>query len=68
MADIMLAETKRGMVEHASQVIIVCDYSKLNIPPLPNLPPRIGLIPWWSIVCPMTFRRIATPAFSDLPG
>ncbi len=30
VADIMLAETKRGMVEHASQVIIVCDYSKLN--------------------------------------
>ena len=26
VADIMLAETKRGMVEHASQVIIVCDY------------------------------------------
>ena len=30
VADIMLAETKRGMVEHASQVIIVCDYSKLK--------------------------------------
>ncbi len=26
----MLAETKRGMVEHASQVIVVCDSSKLN--------------------------------------
>lgn len=30
VADIMLAETKRGMVEHANQVIIVCDQSKLN--------------------------------------
>ncbi len=30
VADIMLAETKRGMVEHASQVIVVCDSSKLN--------------------------------------
>ncbi|WP_058911479.1 DeoR/GlpR family DNA-binding transcription regulator [Entomohabitans teleogrylli] len=30
VADIMLAETKRGMVEHASQLIVVCDHSKLN--------------------------------------
>lgn len=30
VADIMLAETKQGMIEDASQVIIVCDYSKLK--------------------------------------
>lgn len=29
-ADIMLAETKRSMVEHANQVIVVCDHSKLG--------------------------------------
>ena len=26
VADIMLAETKRAMVEHANQVIVVCDH------------------------------------------
>jgi DeoR family fructose operon transcriptional repressor len=26
----MLAETKRSMVEHANQVIVVCDHSKLD--------------------------------------
>ncbi|CNI17109.1 HTH-type transcriptional repressor glcR [Yersinia frederiksenii] len=30
MADIMLAETKRSMVEHANQVIVVCDHTKLG--------------------------------------
>jgi DeoR family fructose operon transcriptional repressor len=30
VADIMLAETKRSMVEHANQVIVVCDHSKLD--------------------------------------
>lgn len=30
VADIMLAETKRAMVEHANQVIVVCDHSKLS--------------------------------------
>ena len=30
VADVMLAETKRGMIEHASQVIVVCDHSKLD--------------------------------------
>lgn len=30
VADIMLAETKRSMVEHANQVIVVCDHTKLG--------------------------------------
>lgn len=30
VVDIMLVEMKCGMVEYVSQVIIVCDYSKLN--------------------------------------
>lgn len=30
VADIMLAETKRSMVEHANQVIVACDHSKLD--------------------------------------
>lgn len=30
VADVMLAETKRCMVDHAAQVIVVCDHTKLN--------------------------------------
>lgn len=30
VADVMLAQTKRIMVQHANQVIVVCDNSKLN--------------------------------------
>lgn len=30
VADVILAETKRSMVEHANQVIVVCDHSKLD--------------------------------------
>ncbi len=63
VADIMLAETKRGMVEHASQVIIVCDYSKLNNTSLAQFTTTIELTRWWWIVCLMMFRRIVMPAF-----
>ncbi|MFL9147747.1 DeoR/GlpR family DNA-binding transcription regulator [Escherichia coli] len=30
VADVMLAETKRSLIDHAAQVIVVCDHSKLN--------------------------------------
>mgnify|MGYP002241886300 CR=1 FL=1 len=59
----MLAETKRGMVEHASQVIIVCDYSKLNNTSLAQFTAadRIDTVVVDRLL--MTFRRIVMLAF-----
>ena len=35
----LLAETKRQMVQHANQLIIVCDHSKLNSTSLAQFAP-----------------------------
>lgn len=39
VADMLLAETKRQMVQHANQLIIVCDHSKLNSTSLAQFAP-----------------------------
>ena len=62
VADIMLAETKRAMVEHANQVIVVCDHSKLSNTSLAQFAslPRSTLSCW--IACRKTRRPIRMPA------